>query len=138
MSVLVKICGLATEAGLDAALAYGADMVGFVFFDKSPRHVSLELATTLGRRTANRACKVLLTVDANNVVTAKPVVLGAVVDGMRVVRSGVGPQDRIIIKGTQMAMPGAKVAPTVGKIAVSADASAPTAQPIAGEATLSR
>ena len=86
----------------------------------------------------DQARKVLLTVDGNNVVTAKPVVLGAVVDGMRVIRSGVGPQDRIIIKGTQMAMPGAKVAPTVGKIAVSADASAPTAQPIAGEATLSR
>jgi len=42
MSVFVKICGLATEAGLDAALAHGADMVGFVFFDKSPRHISLE------------------------------------------------------------------------------------------------
>jgi phosphoribosylanthranilate isomerase len=70
MSVLVKICGLATEAGLDAALAYGADMVGFVFFDKSPRHVSLELATTLGRRTANRACKVLLTVDAGDATLA--------------------------------------------------------------------
>ena len=34
MSVIVKICGLATEAGLDAALACGADMAGFVFFDK--------------------------------------------------------------------------------------------------------
>jgi hypothetical protein len=76
-------------------------------------------------------------VDANNVVTPKPVMLGAVVDGMRVIRSGVGPTDRIIIKGTQMAMPGAKVAPTVGKIVASADTAAPTAQPIAGEATLS-
>ncbi|HUB65230.1 MAG TPA: phosphoribosylanthranilate isomerase [Methylocella sp.] len=64
MSVIVKICGLATEEGLDAALACGADMVGFVYFDKSPRHVSLELATSLARRAANRACKVLLTVDA--------------------------------------------------------------------------
>jgi phosphoribosylanthranilate isomerase len=70
MSVLVKICGLATEAGLDAALACGADMVGFVFFDKSPRHVSLELAATLSRQTANRACKVLLTVDAGDATLA--------------------------------------------------------------------
>ncbi len=70
MSVLVKICGLATEAGLDAALACGADMVGFVFFDKSPRHVSLELATALSRQTANRACKVLLTVDAGDATLA--------------------------------------------------------------------
>ena len=64
MSVIVKICGLATEDGLDAALACGADMVGFVFFDKSPRHVSLELAASLGRQAAKRACKVLLTVNA--------------------------------------------------------------------------
>ncbi|WP_010186648.1 efflux RND transporter periplasmic adaptor subunit [Sphingomonas sp. PAMC 26605] len=86
----------------------------------------------------DQARKILLTVGADNVVTAKAVVLGAVVDGMRVVRSGIGPKDRIVITGTQMAMPGAKVAPTLGKIAVSADAAAPTAQPIAGEATLSR
>ena len=70
MSVIVKICGLATQAGLDVALACGADMVGFVFFDKSPRHVSLELAAKLGRRAANRACKVLVTVDAGDAVLA--------------------------------------------------------------------
>jgi len=86
----------------------------------------------------DQARKVLLTVGPDNVVTAKPVVVGAVVDGMRVIRWGVGPKDRIIIKGTQMAMPGAKVAPTLGKIAVSADASTPMAQPIAGEATLTK
>ena len=61
MSVLVKICGLTTEAGLDAALACGADMVGFVFFDKSPRHVSLELAAT--SQPANREAGVQGPVD---------------------------------------------------------------------------
>jgi phosphoribosylanthranilate isomerase len=66
MSVIVKICGLATEAGLNAALEHGADMVGFVFFEKSPRHVSLDFAASLGRRVGNRACKVLLTVDADD------------------------------------------------------------------------
>jgi phosphoribosylanthranilate isomerase len=70
MSVLVKICGLATEIGLDAALACGADMVGFVFFDKSPRHVSLDQAASLGQRAAGRACKVLLTVDADDATLA--------------------------------------------------------------------
>ncbi|MGB7045041.1 MAG: phosphoribosylanthranilate isomerase [Methylocella sp.] len=70
MSVIVKICGLATEAGLDAALACGADMVGFVFFDKSPRHVSLALAANLGRRAARRTCKVLVTVDAGDALLA--------------------------------------------------------------------
>jgi phosphoribosylanthranilate isomerase len=66
MSVIVKICGLATEDGLDAALENGADMVGFVFFDKSPRHVTLERAASLARRAATRACKVLVTVDAGD------------------------------------------------------------------------
>jgi phosphoribosylanthranilate isomerase len=70
MSVIVKICGLATQASLDAALACGAGMAGFVFFDNSPRHVSLELAANLGRRAANRACKVLVTVDAGDVMLA--------------------------------------------------------------------
>ena len=70
MSVIVKICGLATQAGLDAALACGADMAGFVFFDESPRHVSLELAANLGRRAARRTCKVLVTVDAGDALLA--------------------------------------------------------------------
>src|SRR3984893_9645960 len=70
MSVIVKICGLATEAGLDAAVACSADMAGFVFFDKSPRHVSLELAANLGQRAARRTCKVLVTVDASDALLA--------------------------------------------------------------------
>ncbi|MCI0598292.1 MAG: phosphoribosylanthranilate isomerase [Beijerinckiaceae bacterium] len=70
MSVFVKICGLATERALDAALKHGADMTGFVFFEKSPRHVSLELAAHLGERAGTRTRKVLLTVDADDAVLA--------------------------------------------------------------------
>ena len=70
MSIIVKICGLATKDGLDAALASGADMIGFVVFDKSPRHVSLELAANLGQRAARRTCKVLVTVDAGDPLLA--------------------------------------------------------------------
>ncbi|MGH6796703.1 MAG: phosphoribosylanthranilate isomerase [Methylocella sp.] len=70
MSVIVKICGLATEDGLDAALESGADMAGFVCCDKSPRHVSLERAASLARRAASRACKVLVTVDACDAMLA--------------------------------------------------------------------
>ncbi|WP_036257184.1 phosphoribosylanthranilate isomerase [Methylocapsa aurea] len=64
--MIVKICGLSTKDGLDAALACGADMVGFVFFDKSPRHVSLDQAGALGARVGQRATKVLLTVNADD------------------------------------------------------------------------
>lgn len=70
MSVIVKICGLATQEGLDAALASGADMTGFVVFDKSPRHISLELAANLAQRAARRTCKVLVTVNANDALLA--------------------------------------------------------------------
>ncbi len=66
MSLLVKICGLSTRETLDAALGAGADMVGFVFFPPSPRHLSLETAREFGRQTRGRATKVALTVDADD------------------------------------------------------------------------
>lgn len=70
MSVTIKICGLSTPETLDAALAAGADMVGFVFFEKSPRCISLEVAHGLGSRTGARARKVALTVDADDATLA--------------------------------------------------------------------
>ena len=66
MPLLVKICGLSTRETLDAALEAGADMVGFVFFPPSPRHLSLETARELGRQARGRAAKVALTVDADD------------------------------------------------------------------------
>jgi phosphoribosylanthranilate isomerase len=64
MPLVVKICGLLTRATLDAALAAGADMVGFVFFPASPRHVELGAAAELARAAQGRAGVVALTVDA--------------------------------------------------------------------------
>jgi phosphoribosylanthranilate isomerase len=66
MSLLVKICGLSTRETLDTALEAGADMVGFVFFPPSPRHLGLETARELGRQAKGRAAKVALTVDADD------------------------------------------------------------------------
>lgn len=66
MSLSIKICGLKTTQALDVALDSGADLVGFVFFAPSPRHVGLEAARTLGQRVKGRAGKVALTVDAND------------------------------------------------------------------------
>ena len=70
MSLIVKICGLSTRETLDAALAAGADMVGFVFFPPSPRHIGLETARDLGRHAKGRAAKVALTVDADDTTLA--------------------------------------------------------------------
>jgi phosphoribosylanthranilate isomerase len=77
MPLLVKICGLSTRATLDAALAAGADMVGFVFFPPSPRHLSLEGARELGKRVGRNAVKVALTVDADDAT------LGNIVEALR-------------------------------------------------------
>ncbi|RTL53869.1 MAG: phosphoribosylanthranilate isomerase [Bradyrhizobiaceae bacterium] len=70
MSLIVKICGLSTSETLSAALDAGADMVGFVFFEASPRHLSLEAARKLGREVGVRAQKVALTVDADDATLA--------------------------------------------------------------------
>lgn len=46
----IKICGLTREGDLDAAVAAGADAVGFVLYPKSPRAVTVERAAELARR----------------------------------------------------------------------------------------
>jgi phosphoribosylanthranilate isomerase len=70
MSLIVKICGLSTRETLDVALHAGADMVGFVFFPASPRHIDLNMAGDLGRQARGRALKVALTVDADDATLA--------------------------------------------------------------------
>ena len=47
MTILVKICGLTDRAAVQAAVDAGADAVGFVFYDKSPRNLSPEQAARL-------------------------------------------------------------------------------------------
>lgn len=66
MSAEVKICGLSTPETVDAAIAAGADMIGLVFFPKSPRNVSLEQAAALAARARGRARVVALVVDADD------------------------------------------------------------------------
>jgi len=66
MALTIKICGLSTPEALDVALDAGADMVGFVFFPPSPRHLLYDAARPLGARVRGRAQKVALTVDADD------------------------------------------------------------------------
>jgi RND family efflux transporter MFP subunit len=85
----------------------------------------------------DQARKTVLTVSADNIVVAKPVTLGPVLGGLRIVRTGLTPRDRVIISGTQMAMPGGKVQTRPGRIGtLSAVAPPPLPAPAtAGEAT---
>ena len=73
MSLIVKICGLSTPATLDVALEAGADMVGFVFFPPSPRHIDLDTARALGKQARGRAVKVALSVDADDALLANSI-----------------------------------------------------------------
>ncbi|WP_462324709.1 efflux RND transporter periplasmic adaptor subunit [Desulfoplanes sp.] len=54
----------------------------------------------------------VLVVGTDNKVEYRSVTQGALVDGMRVITKGLGPDDRVIVKGLQKARPGAVVAPT--------------------------
>ena len=58
----IKICGLSTPETLDAAVDAGASHVGFVHYEKSPRHLPLEDAARLRRRVPEAVKLVLVTV----------------------------------------------------------------------------
>jgi membrane fusion protein, multidrug efflux system len=90
----------------------------------------------------DQARKTLLVVAKDGTVAAKPVILGPVIDGLRVVRSGLAANDRVIIVGTQMTMPGGKVQAKTGKITpevqAAAGPAATTGLPLVGQATFAR
>jgi phosphoribosylanthranilate isomerase len=62
----VKICGLRTAGDVAAVAASGAAYAGFVFFAKSPRHLTLPEARTLVLSAPAGLAKVALTVDADD------------------------------------------------------------------------
>jgi phosphoribosylanthranilate isomerase len=62
----VKICGLKNAADIQAAADAGARYVGLVFFEKSPRNVSLSAAANLALAVPVGVAKVALTVNASD------------------------------------------------------------------------
>lgn len=89
---------------------------------------------------SDQARKTVLVVDKDDNVTAKPVELGPIVDGLRIIRSGLSPQDRVIVSNLQAAMPGAKVAvkPATIRPAPAPVTPVDSAAPVAAQATFSR
>lgn len=66
MAVLAKICGLRTSETVQAAVAGGAAFIGFVFHEKSPRHVTPAQAASLAKRVPAGVRKVAVVVDADD------------------------------------------------------------------------
>lgn len=64
--VKVKICGLTQSADVPAAILAGAHYVGFVFFPRSPRNVTLPDAAFMAQAVPEGICRVALTVDATD------------------------------------------------------------------------
>jgi phosphoribosylanthranilate isomerase len=64
----IKICGLSTFEAVDAVIGGGATHAGFIFFEKSPRHLSIELAKELASHAYLGGLKtVAVTVDADDI-----------------------------------------------------------------------
>ena len=73
---LIKICGISTAKGLDAAITAQADFAGFVFFPPSPRHVDSHAAAALAVRGGARIGRVGLFVNADDASIASAVEAG--------------------------------------------------------------
>jgi phosphoribosylanthranilate isomerase len=71
MSVKVKICGLTNLADAQAAVDAGADMVGFVFAEESPRRVPIETAAEISRALPVHIVKVGVFVNASDEFVAE-------------------------------------------------------------------
>jgi phosphoribosylanthranilate isomerase len=64
--LIVKICGIKSEQMLETAISAGADMVGFVHFVRSPRHVDLDLLPALISVARGRIETCVLLVNPDN------------------------------------------------------------------------
>ena len=67
----IKICGLTREADVDAAVESGADAIGLVLYEGSPRAVSVERAAALARRLPPFVTPVCLFVNAPDTLLAE-------------------------------------------------------------------
>jgi multidrug efflux pump subunit AcrA (membrane-fusion protein) len=85
----------------------------------------------------DQARKIVMVVGPDGNLQPRPVVVGPLIEGLRVVRTGLAPKDRVVIAGAQLVMPGVKPKVQPGRIlpqAVAAGAQ-PAPVPISGEAT---
>lgn len=70
MTTAIKICGIKDVGALDVAVQAGAQYVGFVYFPKSPRHISLLEAAALREKLPADVKSVCVLVDADDTLLA--------------------------------------------------------------------
>ncbi|KKB10666.1 N-(5'-phosphoribosyl)anthranilate isomerase [Devosia geojensis] len=75
-ALTVKICGIKTPEILEAAIAAGADIVGFMHFPRSPRHVSIEEIGSLISEARGRVETCVILVNPDNSCVAEVAALG--------------------------------------------------------------
>jgi phosphoribosylanthranilate isomerase len=74
--LIIKICGIKSEAILDAAIEAGADMVGFMHFARSPRHLELDDIGEMISLARGRAETCVVLVNPDNTLVAQVAALG--------------------------------------------------------------
>lgn len=74
--LVIKICGIKTPEILETAIAAGADMVGFMHFSRSPRHVSIEEIASLISLARGRVQTCVVLVNPDNSCVAEVAALG--------------------------------------------------------------
>lgn len=74
--LIIKICGIKTLDMLETTIAAGADMVGFMHFQRSPRHVSIEEVATLISAARGRIETCVVLVNPDNSCVAEVAALG--------------------------------------------------------------
>jgi phosphoribosylanthranilate isomerase len=74
--LIIKICGIKTEAILDAAIESGADMAGFMHFPRSPRHLELDPIGELISLARGRVETCVVLVNPDNTLVAQVAALG--------------------------------------------------------------
>jgi hypothetical protein len=85
----------------------------------------------------DQARKIVMVANKDGSLTPHPVTTGPVVDGLRVIRTGLAPTDRVVIAGAQLVLPGMKAKLQPGRIIAQATPAAPDVVPVplSGEAT---
>lgn len=132
--------GISTDTGTIQAYAMVDNPTGFLLPGMFGRARLLGSGTYKAMLVPDEAIltdqtrKLVYVLGKGNKVAPRPVTTGPMVEGLRVIREGIAPTERIVIDGLTRMQPGMVVTPRKGKIKARATGDAPIAQPISAPA----